>query len=180
MTAVVGLAVVNPDLGNAIVQRALPFTQQADRAKATAEYRQEAVDTGFRVARAQPLGLGVLDPARLDTEQIDRGYLAHSGVATLLLVGGWPALITAVLAILAILWRSARFPAPAPWIHPAFVGVLTMLSVYSVGAAGLAGDAWVIPLVRLPLRSALRCGLHGPPSRERSKTSPSGPPERPF
>ncbi len=166
VTAVVGLIAVSPDLGNAIVQRAIPFTHQAEQAEATAEYRQKAVDTGFRVARSHPIGLGVLDPARLDAHQIDSGYLAHSGVATLLLVGGWPALISALLVILALLWRSARFPAATPWLHPAFVGVLTMFSIYSVGAAGLAGDAWVIPLGALAV--ALRFTL--PPSHEHAQT----------
>jgi len=162
VTAVVGLIAVSPDLGNAIVQRALPITQQARSAKATAEYRQKAVDTGFRVALAHPIGLGVLDTARLDAHQIDRGYLAHSGVATLLLFGGWPALISALLVILALLWRSARLATATPWLHPAFVGVLAMLSIYSVGAAGLAGDAWVIPLGVLAV--ALRFTV--PPSQE--------------
>jgi len=157
VTVVVGLIAVNPELGNAVVQRALPFTGQAPEAKANAEYRQEAVDTGLEVARSHPLGLGVLDVARLDAERIDRGYLAHSGVATLLLFGGWPALVTALLLILALLWRSARFPAPTPWLHPLFVGLLTMLTIYSVGAAGLAGDAWVIPIGALAV--ALRFTL---------------------
>jgi len=141
-----GLIVASPTLGNAVVQRAVPFTQQAAGAKSNAEYRQKAVETGFHVARAHPVGLGVLDTARLDAEGIDSGYLAHSGVATLLLFGGWLALVTALLAILALLRRSSVLAASAPWLHPAFVGVLVLLSVYTVSAAGLAGDPWVIPL----------------------------------
>jgi hypothetical protein len=152
-----GLIVANPTLGNAVVQRALPFTQQAAGAKLNAEYREKAVETGFHVARAHPGGLGVLDTARLDAERIDPGFLAHSGVATLLLFGGWPALVTALLAILALLRRSSRLPASTPWLHPAFVGVLTMLSVYTISAAGLAGDPWVIPLGALAV--ALRFTL---------------------
>jgi hypothetical protein len=166
VTAVAGLIAVNPDLGNAIVQRAIPFTHQAERAEATAEYRQKAVDTGIRLARSHPIGLGVLDPDRLDAHHIDRGYLAHSGVATLLLIGGWPALVSALLVILSLLRRSARFATATPWLHPAFVGVLTMLSIYSVGAAGLAGDAWVIPLGALAV--ALRFNL--PASQEPAQT----------
>jgi hypothetical protein len=141
-----GLIVANPTLGNAVVQRALPFTQQAEGARLNAEYREKAVETGFHVARAHPGGLGVLDTARLDAEGIDPGYLAHSGVATLLLFGGWPALVTGLLAILALVRRSSLLPASTLWLHPAFVGVLTLLSVYTVSAAGLAGDPWVIPL----------------------------------
>lgn len=162
----VGLIAVNPELGNAVVQRAIPLTDQAEEAEATAEYRQDAVEAGLEAASAHPLGLGVLDISRLDAERIDRGYLAHSGVATLLLLGGWPALVTALLSILALLWRSAQFPAPTPWLHPLFVGVLTMLAVYSIGAAGLAGDAWVIPLGALAV--ALRFTLQ--PSQEPARS----------
>jgi hypothetical protein len=146
LAAVIGLMAASPTLGNAIVQRAVPFTHQAPGAKANAEYRQKAVTTGFRVARAHPLGLGVLDVRRLDAERIDPGYLAHSGVAMLLLFGGWAALGCAVLTIVAVLRRSFAIPAAAPWLHPAFVAVMTMLAVYSISAAGLAGDPWVIPL----------------------------------
>jgi hypothetical protein len=162
-----GLIVANPTLGNAVVQRALPFTEQAAGAKQTAEYREKAVETGFHVARAHPYGLGVLDTARLDVERIDPGYLAHSGVAMLLIFGGWPALLSALLAILALLRRSSQLPASTPWLHPAFVGVLTMLSVYTISAAGLAGDPWVIPLGALAV--ALR--FTAQPFQERARAT---------
>jgi hypothetical protein len=77
--------------------------------------------------------------------------------------GGWPAFVTALLTILALLRRSSRLPASTPWLHPAFVGVLILLSVYSVSAAGLAGDPWVIPLGALAV--ALR--FTAQPSQER-------------
>jgi O-Antigen ligase len=162
-----GLIAANPTLGNAVIQRTLPFTKQAAGAKLNAEYREKAVETGFHVARAHPGGLGVLDTARLDAERIDPGYLAHSGVATLLLFGGWPALVTAVLTILALVRRSSLLPASTPWLHPAFVGVLTMLSVYTISAAGLAGDVWVIPLGALAV--ALRFTLQ--PFQERARAT---------
>jgi len=173
--AALGLFILSPPLGNAVVQRALPFTQQAEGAERNAEYRQKAVEAGFEVARVHPMGLGVLDGARLDAWRIDRGYLAHSGVATVLLFGGWPAFVSALLAILATLHRSFVLPKLTPWIHPAFVGVITMLCVYSIGAAGLAGDPWVIPLGALAV--ALRFTLmpsqqEGPdPNRVRSRTA---------
>jgi hypothetical protein len=154
---VIGLIAVNPTLGNAMLQRAVPFTHQAAGANANAGYRQKAVATGFRVARAHPAGLGVLDTARLEAEGIDPGYLAHSGVATLLLVGGWPAFGSALLAILFVLRRSFQLSSSVPWAHPAFVAVLIMLGVYSISAAGLAGDPWVIPLGALAI--ALRFNL---------------------
>jgi hypothetical protein len=146
LIAVLGLIAVNPRLGNAIVQRAVPFTHQNPEAKANADFRWVAVRTGFRVARVHPMGLGVLDTVGLRSESIKTRYVSHSGVATLLFYGGWPALVTAALSILALLRRSFRSTASTPWLHPAFVAVLAMLTLYSIGAAGLAGDAWVIPL----------------------------------
>jgi hypothetical protein len=153
----IGLVSLNPTLGNAVVQRAIPFTHQAPGATANAQYREKAVSTGFRVARAHPAGLGVLDVDRLEAEGIDPGYLAHSGVATLLLFGGWPALLSGICALLSVCWRSYRLPAPTPWLHPALVAVLTMLAVYSISAAGIAGDPWVIPLGALAV--AIRFNL---------------------
>jgi hypothetical protein len=164
VAAVIGLIAVSPTFGNAMVQRAVPFTHQSAGATANADYRQKAVDTGFRVARGHPAGLGVLDSARMDAEGIDRGYLAHSGVATLLLFGGWAAFGSALLAILFVLRRSFQLLPSTPWLHPAFVAVLTMLSVYSITAAGLAGDPWVIPLGALAV--ALRFNLQ--PTQDRA------------
>jgi hypothetical protein len=146
VAATAGLIAIDPALGHAVVQRALPFTQQAEGAKANAEYRQRAVSTGIRVAREHPTGVGVLDTAGFDDRHIDPGYFAHSGVATLLFFGGWPALVSAFLVVLSLLWRSFRFAAPTPWLHPAFVAVLVSLSVYTISALGLAGDLWVISL----------------------------------
>ncbi len=157
---IVGLLATSPTLARAIVQRAIPLVHQSRGATLNKDYREKAVTTGFHVANAHPAGLGVLDVHRLAAENIDRGFLAHSGVATLLLFGGWPALIFAVLAVVAVLHRSARSSAAMPWFHPALVGVLVMLSVYAVTAASLAGDPWVIPLG--PLAIALRFTLPPP------------------
>jgi len=159
VATIVALFAVSPTLGSAIVQRVLPFTEQAAGAELNADYRRKAVETGFRVANLHPAGLGVLDVTRLDAAGIDRGYLAHSGVATLLLFAGWPALVSALLAIVAIAWRSYVLPTAAPWIHPAFVGILIMLSVYSIGAAGLAGEPWVIPVGALAVAARFTLGL---------------------
>jgi hypothetical protein len=147
---------MSPSLGNAIVQRALPFTHQSAEAEQNVEYRWQAVQGGFRTARAHPAGLGVLDTARLDAHHVDAGYLAHSGVATLLLFGGWPALVSALFVVLSLLRRSFRLATATPWLHPAFVAVLTMLTVYSTSAAGLVGDPWVMPLGALAVALRFR------------------------
>lgn len=162
VASVIALLAVDPKLGQAVIQRTVPLTRQAPEASANAEYRFSAMEKGLTVARAHPLGLGVLDRDVLEKREIDPGYLAHSGFALLLIFGGWPALAAAILALAAVIRRSFRVPAPWPWLHPAFVGALTMLSVYSLSAAGLAGDPWVMPLgvllvaLRFTLRSDLR------------------------
>jgi hypothetical protein len=163
LTMALVLMTFNPGFGNAIIQRSLPFTRQAEGAKANADYRLRANETGIRTARAHPAGIGVSDLPRFEAHNIDSGYLAHSGVATLLIIGGWPALLLAILSILALLRRSFQVPAATPWLHPAFVGSLTVLAVYSISAGGVAGDAWVICLAALIV--AVRFGLDVPRSR---------------
>lgn len=148
---------VDPKLGHAVVQRSLPFTHQAEAATANADYRFAAMGTGIRVAREHPTGLGVLDVHGLVDRGIDPGFIAHSGFATLLIAGGWVALVAGVLTILSLIRRSFAAAAASEWLHPAFVGTIVMLSAYSLGAGGLAGDPWVIPLGALVV--ALRFAL---------------------
>jgi hypothetical protein len=159
--AALAVFAVDPKLGNAVIQRMFPFTEQAAAATATADYRLEAMGAGIREARAHPTGLGVMDEQALFERDIDPGHLGHSGFATLLVFGGWLALAASVLTLLAVIRRSFQARSAAGWLHPAFVGAITMLSVYSLGAAGLAGDSWVIPLGALVV--ALRFGLHPDP-----------------
>jgi hypothetical protein len=148
--AIIGVTVVlvalNPKLGHAIVQRALPFTHQSEGAQLNAKYRRHALDTGIRVARQHPFGLGVLDTTRLDARHIDRGYIAHSGVAAMLLFAGWIGLAAALLTVLFVIAHSFRAPASEPWLHPALVGILVCLSAYTVSSIGLVGDASVVAL----------------------------------
>jgi hypothetical protein len=148
---------VDPKLGHAVIQRSLPFTHQAEAATANADYRFAAMGTGIRVARAHPAGLGVLDVQGLVQHDIDPGYIAHSGFATLLIAGGWLALGAAVLTILSVIHRSFHAATASKWLHPAFVGAIAMLCAYTLGAGGLAGDPWVVPLGALLV--ALRFGL---------------------
>jgi hypothetical protein len=155
--ALLAVLAVDPKLGHAVIQRAVPFTHQAEGASTNADYRFQAMGAGIDVARAHPLGLGVVDEQRLADHGVQFGYLVHSGFATLLVYGGWVALVAAVLAILAAVRRSFATAAAATWRHPAFVGAIVMLSFYSLGAAGLAGDSWVVPLGALVV--ALRFGL---------------------
>ena len=155
--ALLAVLAVDPKLGHAVVQRAVPFTHQATGATENADYRFQAMGAGIDVARSHPFGVGVLDDQRLEQHGVQFGYLVHSGLATVLVYGGWVALAAAVLAILAAVRRSFATAAAASWRHPAFVGAIVTLGFYSLGAAGLAGDSWVVPLGALVV--ALRFGL---------------------
>jgi hypothetical protein len=148
---------VSPRLGNAVVQRTVPFTHQAKAATANSDYRLKAIESGIHVARAHPAGLGVQDELSLMKRGIDPGYLAHSGFATLGIFGGWVALVASVMMVLSLIRRSFQTEAAEDWLHAAFVGAILTLSVYSFSAAGLAGDTWVIPLGVLAV--ALRFGV---------------------
>jgi hypothetical protein len=155
--AVLVLLAIDPKLGHAVVQRTVPFTHQAEKANQTADYRFEAMSAGVREARKHPAGRGVLDEQRLVERGIDPGFIAHSGFATLLIFGGWIALALALLTVIAAIRRSFAAASATNWLHPAFVGAICMLSLYTLGAAGLAGDSWVVPLGALVV--ALRFGL---------------------
>ncbi len=123
--------------------------------KGTAEYRREAIGVGFAAASREPLGVGLIPgDALTETSGVKRGYLAHSGLTTMLVYAGWVGLGAAVLALLSLLRASFRAPRPVPWLHPFFVGSLVMLAVYSIAADGLVGQGWVIGLAALI--SALR------------------------
>lgn len=167
VASVTVLLVVKPDLGHAIIQRAVPLVHQAAGATENVNYRVHAVEAGYHVALAHPAGLGILDVTRLVARGIDPGFLAHSGVGTILLFGGWPALITASLAVLLVLRQSFVGPSSIEWLHAAFVGVLVMLCAYSIGAAGLAGDPWVIPLGALAVALRSRFALPSPAGNAR-------------
>jgi hypothetical protein len=155
--ALLAVLAVDPKLGHAVIQRAVPFTHQAEGATTNADYRFQAMGAGIDVARSHPLGLGVVDEQRLADHGVQFGYLVHSGLATLLVYGGWAALVVGALAILAAIRRSFATAAAVTWRHSAFVGAIVMLGFYSLGAAGLAGDTWVVPLGALVV--ALRFGL---------------------
>jgi hypothetical protein len=109
------------------------------------------------VADQHPAGIGFRNDSVLEERQIDPEYLGHSGPAWLLVFTGWPGIVAAALALLALIARSFRAPATAPWLHAFFVGFVLLMVVYSFGAVGFVGQAWVIALFALVL--ALRFAL---------------------
>jgi len=148
-----GLALwtVSPPTARAVVERSLPgLVQQSKTAEATADYRRDAIAAGFEAARREPAGVGLIPAeALMATRFISSGYLAHSGITTMLVYAGWIGLAAAVLALLSLLRASFRLRRPVPWLHPFFVGSIVMLAVYSVAADGLVGQGWVMGLAAL-------------------------------
>jgi hypothetical protein len=140
-----GLWTVDAPVARGIVERSLPgFVEQTEAAASTADYRQDALAHGVTAAEQEPTGVGLLPEDALIAAGYDPGYLAHSGVTTILVYAGWIGLAAAVLALIGLLWASFRLPRPIPWLHPFFVGSLLMLVVYSLAASGLMGQGWVI------------------------------------
>jgi hypothetical protein len=104
----------------------------------------------WAVSPSTARGVGLIrEEALTGTGGVDPGYLAHSGITTMLVYAGWIGLAAAVLALLSLLRASFRAPRPVPWLHPLFVGALLMLVVYSFAASGLVGQEWVIGMAAM-------------------------------
>jgi hypothetical protein len=150
VVAGVGLWTVDAPVARGIVERSLPgFVEQSEAAESTAEYRRNALEYGITAAKQEPMGIGLLPADAMTVAGVDLGYVAHSGVTTMLVYAGWIGLAAAVLTLLSLLWASFRAPRPIPWLHPFFVGSFLMLMVYSFAASGLVGQGWVIGLAAL-------------------------------
>jgi hypothetical protein len=158
LALLLAVAYVNPAVRDAVVQRTLPGLVSGSRiANQNAEYRMQALRLGARVADAHASGIGFRNDDVLTQSGIDPGYLGHSVPAWLLVFLGWPGLVAATALLFALLVRSFRLPSAVPWLHPAFVGVLLMLIVYSFGASGFVVQPWVMILTGMAV--ALRFAL---------------------
>jgi hypothetical protein len=154
----VAVAYINPNVRDAVVERSLPgIFKESKIASQNAEYRMKALRLGLTEAGHHPAGIGFRNDAVLEERQIDPEYLGHSGPAWLLVFTGWPGLVASALALVALMARSFRAPAAAPWLHAFFVGFVLLMIVYSLGADGFVGQAWVIALFALVF--ALRFAL---------------------
>lgn len=163
------LIAFNPALGGAILERSLPgVREQSEGADVNRQYRIDAVMVGVDAANAQLGGIGVAGEAQLLERGIDPGFLPHSGVGMLLLYGGWPLLICSAATVLLAIRQSFSLPSSPQWVHPAFVGVMTMLAVYTVSAGGLGGDAWVIGLAAVAVAVRSSAALPAAPELEGS------------
>jgi hypothetical protein len=129
---------------------------------------------GVRAANHNANGLGVTGEDRLVARNIDPGLLVHSGVGTLLLYGGWPLLLSALATVVFAIRHSFRLASSPGWVHPAFVGVLTMLAIYSISAAGLAGDDWVVGVaaIAVAIRSSAALEARRITSDTRARRTP--------
>jgi hypothetical protein len=141
---------ISPSVAGAIVERSVPdLGRQSAFAQETAEHRFEALRIARKVARDHPTGIGFRSEAQLADRGIDPLYLGHSTGAWLLVYTGWPGLTAAILAFGSLAALSFRAPGRDTWLHPAFLGVMALLAVYSIGASGLLVQPWVIGLAAL-------------------------------
>jgi hypothetical protein len=153
----IGLSLISPRYGTALAERSVPFLRQSAAAKANQKFRTDALQTGIRVAKEHPLGLGVVDNGNLlDRHQIDPDLLGHSGPATLLIFSGFLGLIAFGGAVLALCFESRHFPRAAVWFHPVFIGIAVLLVVSSFGADGIVGQSWVMAIGAFVLAARFR------------------------
>jgi hypothetical protein len=138
------VAAVSPALGNGIIERSLPGAKESYLAANNADFRQQALQAGVRVAGANTLGLGDIPDSQLEISGVPPDYTAHSGLAWILAYNGWPGLAAAALAYFALLAASFARRRSGGWLHPAFVAIWSMLGAYSWGASGLAFQEWVV------------------------------------
>jgi hypothetical protein len=146
IVAAIGVWAVSPPTARGVAERSLPgLVQQSEAAQSTANYRRDALKAGLAAVRRKPTGVGLIPEERLvATSGVDPGYLAHSGVTTVLVYAGWLGLVAAALALLGLLRASFTVRRPVPWLHALFVGLLPMLVVYTFAASGLMAQGWVI------------------------------------
>jgi hypothetical protein len=144
----IGVWGVSPPTARGVAERSLPgLVKQSEAADSTAKYRRDALKAGFASVRRQPAGVGLVPEEELvGASGVNPGYLAHSGVTTVLVYAGWFGLVAAVLALVGLLYASFTAPRPVPWLHALFVALIPMLAVYSLAASGLMGQGWVISI----------------------------------
>jgi hypothetical protein len=133
------------------------IVKQSTAAEHNAKYRLQAFEVGYRHSLQRPLGEGFVSDQQLLQHSFDPAYLSHSTPAWLLVWTGWPGLIATVVALAALVRRSFKAPAAAPWLHPALLSILLMLVLYGLSASSFIGQPWVTGLTALAL--ALRFAL---------------------
>jgi hypothetical protein len=139
---------------------------QSTEAQANEKFRTRALQTGIDTAKEHPFGIGLVGEGRLnDKYQIDPDLISHSAPATLLVFGGFLALIGFAGAIAALCIESLRLPGAAPWFHSVFIGVAAVLVLYSFSANGIVGQPWVMAIGALALAVRFRLPIKQDPDR---------------
>jgi hypothetical protein len=151
LVCAIGVWGLSPSTARGIAERSLPgLVNQSEAADSTAKYREQALNAGFAAVGRRPSGVGLVPEAELTAASgVDPGYLAHSGVTTILVYAGWIGLASAALALLGLLRASFIAPRPVPWLHVLFVGLIPMLGVYTLAVSGLMGQGWVVGIAAL-------------------------------
>jgi hypothetical protein len=131
---------------------------QAELASKNTEYRIEALKAGEEVALDAPFGLGFVRPESLDAAGYPSIYIPHSQWGPLLVFTGWVGVIVLGWAGVAVLRRSYRLPAAAPWLHPLLAATAFLVLIQGSGWNLLFSQTWSLGMIALVL--ALRFGLN--------------------
>jgi hypothetical protein len=173
--AVCGLAgtlffAVSPVAAHAVSERMLPgILGQAHDANKNTHYRVHALSVAIHVASNEPFGLGFGTPESTERAGYLSIYFPDTQWGTLLALTGWPGIFVFGWAGLALVRRSSRLPAAAPWLHPLVAATALLVLVQGFAWNILFSEPWSLGMIALVL--ALRFGLaregsHEP--RERS------------
>jgi hypothetical protein len=151
--------VLSPTVARGVAERFLPGVfAQAEGATKNTEYRIEALKAGEEVALDAPFGLGFVGPESLDAAGFPSIYIPHSQWGSLLVFTGWVGVLLLGWAGVAVLRRSSRLPAAAPWLHPLLTATAFLVLIQGSGWNVLFSQTWSLGMIALVL--ALRFGLN--------------------
>jgi hypothetical protein len=150
--------ILSPTAARGVVERVLPgLAAQSEVATHSAQVRQKALENAVRIAWNKPFGVGFQKLDDLENVGFDPGRVPENQWAALLLFTGWPGVFLLLWGGVALIRRSSRLPAPAPWLHPFVVATALLVVVQGFGWDILFSEIWSLGMLALVL--ALRLDL---------------------
>jgi hypothetical protein len=148
----------SPTAARGVTDRLLPgIAAQTQGAIQTQEVRAHAFSAGKSVANDHPFGTGFVTHDALQSAGYRSDYIPDTQWGTLLAYTGWPGVLALLWVGFAVVRRSSRLPAAAPWLHPLVAATAVLLLVQGWGWDVLFAQTWSIGMAALIL--ALRFGL---------------------
>lgn len=142
----------SPVAARGVAERILPgILTQSQGATGNAQVRERQLSSAVQLAFDKPFGLGFLSPDDLDTAGYDSYYLADNQWASVLAFTGWPGVIALIWLGIAIVRRSSRLPAAAPWLHPLVTASALLVLVQGFAWNVLFSLRWSLGMLALIL-----------------------------